>query len=314
MREDPEDTPAFRPDDYATCAVRAVLRDGLSRIRREEAAAYRFEVEAVHKMRAACRRLRSTLRAFGSFLDGPWAKQVGDELRWLGSCLGAVRDLDVLDAGLHEAASDFRAPALAPLFIELDARRDRVREALRKAFDTDRYRTLLERLERACERPPTTPLAGSPCQESLPESLNEAWKRLRRRARRLRPSDPTDAFHKVRVRAKRARYTAEAVAPGLDPEPRALAERLARRTAELQDHLGRLQDTVVATRFLQEFEGGELDHEGILPRLIERQKRAARKARKAGLRLWEKLDRRKYRRWSRWRKEARETTRALSPA
>ena len=51
--------------------------------------------ESVHQARVATRRLRSDLRTFEPFVDAQWAADLRAELRWLGSELGAVRDLEV---------------------------------------------------------------------------------------------------------------------------------------------------------------------------------------------------------------------------
>ena len=52
----------------------------------------------------------------------------------------------------------------------------------------------------------------------------------------------------MRIRAKRCRYAAEAVAPAVGKRP----ERFAKAVAELQDVLGEHQDAVVAGQWLRE--------------------------------------------------------------
>ena len=48
--------------------------------------------DAVHKMRVAVRRLRSTLATYRRLLDRDVTEPLRDELKWLGGVLGAVRD------------------------------------------------------------------------------------------------------------------------------------------------------------------------------------------------------------------------------
>src|SRR4029450_7505707 len=52
------------------------------------------DVEELHDMRVASRRLRAALSLFADVLP-PSAASFGDDLRWLGRALGAVRDFDV---------------------------------------------------------------------------------------------------------------------------------------------------------------------------------------------------------------------------
>ena len=62
--------------------------------------ALRAGENVVHVTRVAVRRLRSTLRVFGELFDVAQAGHLEDELVWWAGLLGAVRDLDILQAGL----------------------------------------------------------------------------------------------------------------------------------------------------------------------------------------------------------------------
>jgi exopolyphosphatase / guanosine-5'-triphosphate,3'-diphosphate pyrophosphatase len=71
------------------------------------------DIEAVHKMRVASRRLRATLDAFESCTDPTAFKKINTRVKKLADALGTVRDADVMIAGLHsymqEIASEERA-------------------------------------------------------------------------------------------------------------------------------------------------------------------------------------------------------------
>src|SRR6266567_1687103 len=56
----------------------------------------RDKPDAVHQMRVAVRRLRSTLQSFTGIIRGQDTRQLRDELKWLGGVLGAARDAEVL--------------------------------------------------------------------------------------------------------------------------------------------------------------------------------------------------------------------------
>ncbi len=109
------------------------------------------EPEELHQMRVATRRLRAFLRAARPLLDLEWAESLREELAWLGSALGPVRDLDVLIEHLRDDAAGLEAReqrALRRLFALLDEERERERLAMLDALGSERYLLLLDRLER----------------------------------------------------------------------------------------------------------------------------------------------------------------------
>ena len=56
------------------------------------------DVEALHQMRVALRRLQAAISAFSTIVaDSDWQK-IRSELRWITGALGPVRDLDVFVA------------------------------------------------------------------------------------------------------------------------------------------------------------------------------------------------------------------------
>lgn len=91
-------------------------------------------------------------------------------------------------------------------------------------------------------------LAGRPAAEVVPGLMRRPWRRLKRAARALGNQSPDSEWHAVRIRAKRCRYTAEAVAPVCGRQ----AKRFAAAIAAIQDLLGDHQDTVVAEAWLRD--------------------------------------------------------------
>ena len=71
------------------------------------------DIEAVHKMRVASRRLRATLDAFESCADHTSFKKINTRVKKLADALGTVRDTDVMISGLsntmQEIASEEQA-------------------------------------------------------------------------------------------------------------------------------------------------------------------------------------------------------------
>lgn len=293
---------SFGPEDPAADAVRAALVEGLSRMRREEAGAYQFEPEGVHRFRAAVRRLRSVLRTYQPLLEASWLEATTIDLRWLARVLGEVRDLDVLEERLRQevGAGDLAPETLEPLWSTVDARRTAARQAMGMCLNEERYRFLLARLDRASEQPPTGPEAVEPCRVVLPRLLGNAWRKLKRSGRPLQEDDSEEAHHRVRIQAKRARYAAEAIAPALEGKARVAVERFARHAMGIQDELGVLQDATVARRFLEEVRNrhrGDRRFRRAIRHLLDRQDREGAAVRHRFRRLWRGLDQRRNLRW-----------------
>jgi CHAD domain-containing protein len=295
--------PRVKPGDPAGDAVLSALKGAMSRIEAVEAEARRGDSEGIHRLRTTTRRLRSELRAFRDFVDLSWLEPIITDLKWLAGLLGEVRDPDVLSARLTAAAGahgDSDLPALAPLFEELQARHARGFRALRDALAGDRYRKLLAALQRAIENPVLNDEAQEPCCTALPPLAAAAWRRLKKGARGLRPSDPEEEFHEVRKRAKRARYTAELIAPVLGRVAEKRARRFIRRTTEVQTVLGEHQDAIVAGLEVERVLAEHSEDAAVAraaARLLETQRDAAQKARSEFFEVWDKLDRKKSRRW-----------------
>src|SRR5262249_43941012 len=143
-----------------------------------------------------------------------------------------VATLDPEDRGAGQA-----------LLRALGKARLRTREELMAALDSPRYFTLLDRIEATIAAPPVADPAVA-----LLDIAAGAFKKLRKTVKGL-PKEPTDAdFHAIRIKAKRARYSAELVVPEVGRP----VERFIDRVKDLQDLLGDNQDAVVAETRLRE--------------------------------------------------------------
>lgn len=272
----------------AASAVRLIVHDPGVRVGDDP--------EDVHQARVATRRLRSDLRTFRDVVDAEWAGPLRDELKWLGAALGDVRDAEVLRDRLRSRASrlpdadQFEADALVD---GLDARRVETRNALLGSMREPRYVELLDSIVDAAHDPRVVDeVASSPARELLAPVLERPWKHLETAIEHV-VSDPTDeALHAARIRAKRVRYAAEAVAPVFGKTARKFAE----AAADLQDVLGEHQDAVVAGAWLREARTGE--HAFVAGALAGFETQAAREARDEWPEAWKALSRKKLRFWT----------------
>jgi CHAD domain-containing protein len=210
------------------------------------------EPEGVHQARVGIRRTRAVLRTFRDLFETEWATPLDDELRRLAQLLGAVRDADVLGARLQRAVDGLpavdrvagqalvdrlagqRAADLAALLVELrDPAHAEFLVDLVDAVGAPRY---------------AGDVPDGPARKAAAHFAAKPWRKLRKEARRLHAGDATDEeLHRLRIRAKRARYALESVEPVIGKP----ARRLARRIAELQDVLGDHHDTAVAEEWLR---------------------------------------------------------------
>lgn len=208
--------------------------------------------EAIHQARVATRRLRSDLRTFRSLVDEPWADSLRDELRWIGDVLGAVRDTEVLIERLEHAITllpEVDRASAEQILERLRDDRERSREQLLRAFRSERYDTLLDRLVGAAQRPRLLLRINDDDDDAqvMRALVRKPWQQLRDAVDALAKDPPDSALHAIRIRTKRARYAAEAVQPAFGKAARAFARAL----VGVQDVLGEHQDAVVAGEWLR---------------------------------------------------------------
>ncbi|WP_078911232.1 CHAD domain-containing protein [Streptomyces sp. NRRL WC-3742] len=212
------------------------------------------EPDAVHRMRVACRRLRSALRTFRRYLAPGSTDDLVAELRWLAAALGRARDREVLTERLVGQARELPAvcgPGRVAADLERWGREEyrRAWPEVTAALDSPRRRALGVALGRLLADPPLRRRAQRP---AVPGLARIAEREQRRTGKRMRtaleaPSRERDAaLHDARKAAKRARYAGETAAPAVGRA----AERYTERMKAVQEVLGEHQDAVVAAAAL----------------------------------------------------------------
>jgi CHAD domain-containing protein len=244
---------AVSPDASLGELAYAVLRRHLGVVlARESGTRLGEDIEDLHVMRVATRRLRASIDVFISVLPVR-INGLRSELGWLAAVLGEVRDLDVQLEHLDNmgewsiawASSEVTEDPLIHLRQLLAEHRDEARGRLLAALDSARYQRLLKGLTALVVQGPSRRFAaaGVPAVVSVPELLASRHRRVLKGARRARKSGVAADFHRLRIRAKRLRYSLEFTADLYGSR----TERYVRRLARLQDALGLMQDAEVAT-------------------------------------------------------------------
>ncbi len=292
-------------DPTAGEVATAYLREHVAALNSWDPEVRRDTYDSVHKARVAARRLRSALRIYRPLLDREVTDPVRDELQWLGTVLGAARDLEVtrdrllgeLDAQPPELVA---GPIRERIIAELgggyaDAHRAAVTE-----MSGERYFALLTTLDELVGDPPLTELAQEPAVSVLPGLVRKAWRRLRRLADAAeQETDPQRhdlALHEVRKGAKMARYAGESVQAVFGDD----AATFAAAMESVQEVLGTHQDGVVTRGKLREMgmrahgAGENAFSYGLLAGLEEA---AAEQAMAAYADTWRRASRKRLRVW-----------------
>ncbi len=249
--------PALGPSPTAGDVVHRAIASAVVRlIEHDPVVRLDHDPEGVHQARVATRRLRSDLRTFGSLIDQAFIEEVDDDLRWLAGALGGARDTDVLMGRIRERAD--RLPeterAGASAVVEALGQADKeAHAALLDAVRDDRYVALLESLVTAALASPTGgELAGRAAAAVLPGLVSAPSASLRTAVEHAVRAPTDERLHAVRIKAKRVRYAAEAVAAVLGSP----AADLGAAAEELQTVLGLHHDAVVAEAWLRAWVGG----------------------------------------------------------
>ncbi|HWH01535.1 MAG TPA: CYTH and CHAD domain-containing protein [Pilimelia sp.] len=256
----------------AARAVVAYARDQRDAIVGNDPAVRRGEPKAVHAMRVATRRLRSTLRTFRGLWEPRRAESLRIELAWLADRLGGVRDRQVMVERLRRAVAAEPAEAVvgpvdAWISDHLGHEERQARDDLNAALDDARYFALLDTLD-ALVAGPVADVRGRWVRRRADVALRRA-DRLLDGALATGPAGPAGSaasdgppepdgapeedqdarLHRARRAVKRARYAVEALA-SLAGAP---ARRLAKRLTALQDVLGEHQDAIITQELLRDY-------------------------------------------------------------
>ncbi len=234
-------------------ALKVIGLHCLAEVRRNQPRALAGEVEGVHDLRVAIRRLRSVLSAAKPMLADRQYRGAVAKLRWLANIFGPARNWDV-----------FAEELLAPLYGVVPDDHDL--KSLSAAVERERqaaYRKMVEVLEsercaatmssltrwfatggwhRDMPWPQDIPLL-SPVGDVVPALLDRRHRKFRKMSRQFETLDDTER-HQLRIALKKLRYTVELFA-GLFDEDQVSAYLQILKPA--QNALGLNNDVRIAT-------------------------------------------------------------------
>jgi len=257
------------------------------------------DIEGVHGMRVAARRLRSALHDFTPLMDKRPPKQARKELKRLADALGAVRDQDVaivaLEALQIEAETEPIKEGIGELMKERGSLREAARSDLAKALADHNLDDLQKRFTAAIDR-----MAGRKKSKKI-VSFNEAGRRVINSSLQdlldlgasLYEPFNIEELHEMRIAAKRLRYAVELFVACWGAKIAPFADEI----AEMQSFLGEVHDCDIwiesLSKRLQNGRDNALtngsDYQTLAWLLSEFVKRRTREYRSA-LKLWSKWE------------------------
>jgi CHAD domain-containing protein len=247
-------TPGILRDDWMSEAGRKVLRLHYYRMVDHEAGTRLGEdIEELHDMRVATRRMRTAIRIFQPYFKRNTLKPFIQGLQRTGNALGKVRDLDVF---MHKAQEYIdaspSAPDLTPLLESWDEQLVEAREDMIAKFDQKRHRNFvtvfgefLNTEGAGAKRPAGDRPSALRVFQCVPSMIYERERRVRAYYG-LVQYPALDILHSLRIDIKRLRYTLEYFREVLKEE----AKNVIRSAVQIQDHLGDLHDADIACQIL----------------------------------------------------------------
>jgi len=239
------------------------------------------DIECIHRMRVASRRLRAALGLFGKCLPAKKTAAWLPAIRRITRSLGEARDADVQIACVEEFAASCTAhrcrPGAQRLLLRLRQGRAALQDSVARALDRLERDRLIEEMEAYLRNAragalmrhvePASPALFALAEEAITGRLTELL------AYELYVSQPErkEELHAMRIAAKRLRYTMELLAPLYPDELKGPLKTV----KALQEQLGDIHDCDVWLELLPRFLDEEraratayFGHARGLPRLL----------------------------------------------
>jgi len=251
---------AILPTDPIAEAGRKIFARQLRRMLSHEAGSRTGDdIESVHQMRVAIRRMRSLFNLIGPHYRRKTVAEYERGLREIARALGAIRDLDVLILDMQVFGAELppeSQDALDSVVATLEERRSASRIRLNKHFDSKRYARFVRRFRRLTKRAGRG--ARKVKQEETPHQLRHVLPLLLHAGlARVKaydavlPAADDATLHALRVEYKQLRYALEFFQPILGSSS---ATFLAQVKA-MQEILGRINDIAVFIEYVNDLDG-----------------------------------------------------------
>ena len=248
--------PVETEDTMAEAGRKILLADYVKMTENEAGSRTGEDIEAVHDMRVATRRMRSAFHLLEDYYKARPIRPFMEMLKSLAGYLGTVRDLDVMiEAITHYQATldEENRAALQPVIDLMQKKQPKGRKKLVAFLDSKDYTSFLTQFAeflmqpgkgvRAINLDETVPYQ---VRHLLPSLVHERLASVRAYDNVIEDADER-TLHALRIEFKRLRYVVSYFADVLGASGADYIEAL----KAIQDHLGELNDVVVAQAYLQ---------------------------------------------------------------
>jgi triphosphatase len=219
--------------------------------------------EALHQARVALRRFDAAIKLFGNIQSEQKAMKVARELKWIGDELSGARELDVFipDFLVPFSTKHPKESGVAEVYRVCIQQREKAYERANAALASQRFRIFLIDVAEWIEADNGQQRVGSrlkreqSAKDLASKALSKIWSKMKP-GRRIDELD-LHRLHKLRLRAKRMRYTIE-FTRGLynnKSHPKRI-ERVLNELGKLQSALGTLNDIASAKMILDRITQG----------------------------------------------------------
>ena len=216
------------------------------------------DIEALHDMRVATRRLRAAFDVFDTAFERQEMKRHRAGLRTTGQTLGHVRDLDVMiEKAQHyrDNLPEDQRVGLDPLFEYWQSERESARKQMLAFLDSREYQDFKREFNVFVNTPGSgvRPVSDNPPEPRLVSEIAPILVFTRLAAVRAYepylPDAPVERLHALRIEFKKLRYTVEFFREVLGED----AKMAINKFKKIQDHLGDLNDAQVVGQILEQF-------------------------------------------------------------
>lgn len=228
-------------------AFRILARRHLDALNANHAATCSGDPAALHHMRVALTHLRTAIRFFSPMVDDAVRDDVRDELKWLNSQLGAVRDLDVAVDRVRSV--DRKEPQAASALSSWNERRAEGHRTLTRMLNSVRYRRLIDQTSGWIENGPWSTKKGKQAakERAFPigaysEAKLEEWEeKLLKKSRKLRKMG-TKKRHRLRLFNKKLTYSINSLQDLFADKTFSKQKNALKQLSKAQKSLGQLND------------------------------------------------------------------------
>ena len=266
-------------------AFRIVARRHLDALSSNHQATCNGDPTALHQMRVALTHLHTAILFFSPMVHDTVRDEVRDELKWLNSELGAVRDLDVAVDRVN--ALDQKRPQATEVLRSWHEKRAEGHRYLARILNSVRYRWLIDQTSGWVENGPWSTKKGKQAAEERASPIGaysasklEEWEdKLLKKSRGLRKMG-TKKRHRLRLFNKKLTYSIDSLEDLYADKNFSKQTTALKHLSKAQKSLGKLNDAARGHELASELKqkGVQTHAEFLKP---ARKKRLLKKASKA---------------------------------